>query len=119
MSTSADEPVLPRLPDDALVLMAGAAASGKSTVAARFAEGVVATDEFRRLLGESERDISVSDEAFDMVAEVVDTRMRRGLFTVVDSTALERLVRWGAVSDGLRTWAAGDTREKAIRDALK
>ena len=93
MSTSADEPVLPRLPDDALVLMAGAAASGKSTVAARLAEGVVATDEFRRLLGESERDISVSDEAFDMVAEVVDTRMRRGLFTVVDSTALDEQQR--------------------------
>lgn len=87
---------LPRLPDDALVLMVGAAASGKSTIAAQFSEGVVATDEFRRLLGESERDIRVSAEAFDMVAAVVDARLGRGLFTVVDSTALDagQRTRW-------------------------
>lgn len=83
----------PTFEPDSLVLLVGAAGSGKSTWAATFDNGVVSTDACRALVGENQRDIRASDAAFDIVATAVANRLERGLFTLVDSTGLDRVQR--------------------------
>ncbi len=92
----------PSFPHDALVLLVGAAGSGKSTWASAFDNGVVSTDGARALCGENQRDIRASDDAFTIVGEIVERRLARGLFTLVDSTGLEVVQRRRWVDSALR-----------------
>ncbi len=89
-------PVTPTFEPDALVLVVGAAGSGKSTWASSFDNGVVSTDACRALVGENQRDMRASAAAFELVAAAVASRLGRGLFTLVDSTGLdiEQRERW-------------------------
>lgn len=74
-----------------LVVLVGPSGSGKSTwAAASFdPDQIVSTDRLRAMLGEGEFDQRASSDAFAMVNEFVRRRLRRGLTTVVDSTALD------------------------------
>lgn len=94
------EPVLaPRrtigVPADALVLLIGAAGSGKSTFARRhFPDGaVVSSDRFRGLLAGDEADQRVTDAAFELLHQAVGQRLEAGLLTVIDATNADRLGR--------------------------
>ncbi len=94
------EPVLaPRgtigVPADALVLLIGAAGSGKSTFARRhFPDGaVLSSDRFRGLLAGDESDQRVTDAAFDLLHQAVGDRLEAGLLTVIDATNADRLSR--------------------------
>ncbi len=80
-----------RLPDPCLVVLVGVSGSGKSTWAARhFAPAqVVASDALRAVVGLHERDQRASKDAFAVLDQIVDARLRRGLTTVVDTTGLE------------------------------
>jgi F420-dependent oxidoreductase-like protein len=80
-----------RLPTAALVVLVGPGASGKSTWAAEwFRPGqVVSADAMRALVGEGEHDQRAGTDAFDVLALVVDRRLKRRLLTVVDTLALE------------------------------
>ncbi|MGH9246859.1 MAG: TIGR03560 family F420-dependent LLM class oxidoreductase [Acidimicrobiales bacterium] len=80
-----------RLPDPCLVVLVGPAASGKSTWAGGWfrPEQIVSSDRLRALVGTGEKDQRASKAAFEVLDLVVDHRLRRGLTTVVDSTALE------------------------------
>ncbi len=75
----------------ALVVLIGAAGSGKSTWArANFAESeVVSTDAMRALVGEDEGDQRANRDMFAIFDSVVEARVKRHLTTVIDSTALE------------------------------
>ena len=79
-----------RIPHRALVVLVGPVASGKSTWAERWFGGqVVSSDAMRAIVGEGEHDQRASKDAFAVLEDVLDRRLRRGLLTVVDSLALD------------------------------
>jgi alkanesulfonate monooxygenase SsuD/methylene tetrahydromethanopterin reductase-like flavin-dependent oxidoreductase (luciferase family)/predicted kinase len=91
-----------RLPDPCLVVLVGASGSGKSRWAGRhFAPAqVVSSDALRAVVGRHERDQRASKDAFAVLEQIMDARLRRGLTTVVDTTGLEaeRRVAWLAMA---------------------
>ncbi|HEX6254411.1 MAG TPA: TIGR03560 family F420-dependent LLM class oxidoreductase [Euzebyales bacterium] len=80
-----------RLPSDALVVLVGPSGSGKSWWARRQFEPaqVVSSDRLRALVGEGAHDQRAGGDAFALLDDIVDRRLRRGLLTVVDSLALD------------------------------
>ncbi len=117
------------LPDPALVVLVGAAGSGKSTWALeryRRAE-VVSSDELRGVVGSGPADLDASADAFDLLERIVAARLSRGLSTVVDTLGLDadRRIAWrdAARAAGLPAAAVlldtpGDEcrRRNALRD---
>lgn len=81
-----------RIPKNALLVLVGASGSGKSTLAEKWFPGcVISSDECRRKLA---GDIpsaplqAYSDGAFILFKSWIQARLRHGLLTVADSTAL-------------------------------
>ncbi|HEX4473090.1 MAG TPA: LLM class flavin-dependent oxidoreductase, partial [Nocardioides sp.] len=86
------------VPDPALVVLMGAAASGKSTWASgryRRVE-VVSSDDLRGVVGSGPADLDASGDAFDLLERIVAARLSRGLTTVVDTLGLDadRRLAW-------------------------
>ena len=79
-------------PEQCLVLLVGASGSGKSTFAARhfLATEVVSSDVCRGLVSDDPLDQAVSTDAFELLHKMLELRLRRGRFTVVDATNLRR-----------------------------
>jgi alkanesulfonate monooxygenase SsuD/methylene tetrahydromethanopterin reductase-like flavin-dependent oxidoreductase (luciferase family)/predicted kinase len=80
------------------VILVGPGASGKSTWAgANFApEVIVSSDRLRSVVGWGEDDIEATVDAFDLLEEIVQRRLARGLSTVIDTLGLnaEHRQRW-------------------------
>lgn len=85
------------LPDPALVVLAGAAGSGKSTWAAHRYRPVeiVSSDHLRGIVGSGPADLDATVEAFALLDRIVEARTRRSLTTVVDTLGLESERRAG------------------------
>src|SRR4051795_2108280 len=86
------------VPDPAVVVLIGAAGSGKSTWALdryRRAE-VVSSDDLRGIVGSGPADLDASADAFDLLDRIVAARLSRGLTTVVDTLGLDtdRRIAW-------------------------
>jgi protein phosphatase len=83
------------LPADALVLLVGIAASGKSTFAARhFAPTeVLSSDGLRAIITDDPSAQGATDDAFDLLHRILAMRLRRGRLTVVDATNVEDWAR--------------------------
>jgi protein phosphatase len=81
---------IPVIPANALVLLIGASASGKSSWARRWflPTQVVSSDRCRALVCDDEANQSVNREAFAVFYEIVGRRLELGRLTVADSTAL-------------------------------
>ena len=94
------------VPEPCLVVLVGAAGSGKSTFAARhFAvDEVLASDAFRARLGRGEADQGVSRRAFGVLHVAVERRLAAGRTTVVDATNVRPEARRALVR---RAGAAG------------
>ena len=88
--------------DPALVLLVGAAGSGKSTwAAARYRDAeVVSSDALRAVVGSGTADLDASEDAFRLLDQIVAGRARRGLTVVVDTLGLdpERRASWAALA---------------------
>ena len=86
------EPRTIRIPRDALVVLCGPAASGKSTFARRYftETQIVSSDRCRALVFDDETDQSVSGHAFELLYFIVEKRLRLARLTVADATALTR-----------------------------
>ncbi|MGH9120159.1 MAG: TIGR03560 family F420-dependent LLM class oxidoreductase [Acidimicrobiales bacterium] len=80
-----------RLPAPSLVVLVGPGASGKSTWAATWfrPSQVVSADAIRAMVGEGEHDQRASKDAFAVLENVIERRLRRHLLTVVDTLALD------------------------------
>lgn len=94
----------PSLPDPAVVVLAGASGSGKSTWAqARYrAVEIVSSDALRGVVGSGPGDLSASAEAFDLLERIVDGRISRGLSTIIDTLGLDTELRTSYVARARR-----------------
>ena len=83
------------LPADAVVLLIGIAASGKSTFASRhFAPTeVLSSDALRAMITDDSSHQGATDDAFDLLHRILAMRLRRGRLTVVDATNVEDWAR--------------------------
>ena len=84
-----------RIPADALVLLIGVAASGKSTFARRhFADTeVLSSDAMRAMIADDPGAQGATDDAFDLLHRILAMRLQRGRLTVVDATNVEDWAR--------------------------
>jgi predicted kinase len=78
------------IPDGSLLLLVGAAGSGKSTWArARFRSSqVVSSDDLRAMVSDDAADQDATRDAFAILHVIAKARVRRGLLTVIDATNL-------------------------------
>jgi protein phosphatase len=83
------------LPADALVLLIGIAASGKSTFARRWfaPTEVLSSDQLRAMITDDASAQGATDDAFDLLHRILAMRLRRGRLTVVDATNVEAWAR--------------------------
>jgi F420-dependent oxidoreductase-like protein len=91
-----------RLPTACLVVLIGPSGAGKSTWAAeQFRPShIVSTDALRALVGEGEHDQRAGTDAFALLDDILERRLRRRLVTVIDSLGLDesRRQRWLAAA---------------------
>jgi len=85
------EEAAPVWPGPALVVLAGAAGSGKSTWAAQryLSSEIVSSDALRAAVGSGPYDLDASEDAFALLDQIVVARLGRGLTTVVDTLGLD------------------------------
>jgi predicted kinase len=83
------------VPADALILLVGIAASGKSTFArAHFLPTeILSSDGLRAMITDDPTAQGATDDAFDLLHRVLAMRLRRGRLTVVDATNVEAWAR--------------------------
>ena len=81
-----------QLPDPAVVVLAGAAGSGKSHWASTHYRPVeiVASDTLRGIVGSGPADLEATTEAFALLDQIVAARTQRRLTTVIDTLGLDR-----------------------------
>ncbi|MDQ6885044.1 MAG: AAA family ATPase [Candidatus Dormibacteraeota bacterium] len=84
----ATEPLTLSLPSDAVVILIGAAGSGKSTFVARHfpADSIVSADRIRADLGGQGAGQERNEDVFARVHQLVEERAAAGLLTVIDAT---------------------------------
>jgi predicted kinase len=92
------------VPDDALVLLIGIAASGKSTFAARhfLPTEVLSSDALRAMITDDPHAQAATEDAFDLLHRLLAMRLRRGRRTVVDATNVEGWARAELISPARR-----------------
>lgn len=80
------------IPELCLVVLIGASGSGKSTFGKKhfLPTEIVSSDYCRGILADDENDQSATEDAFELLHEIVRLRLKRGRLTVVDATNLER-----------------------------
>jgi protein phosphatase len=83
------------LPRDAMVVLIGVAASGKSTFGRRhFAPTeILSSDELRARITDDPHAQAATDDAFELLHQILGMRLRRGRLTVVDATNVESWAR--------------------------
>lgn len=92
------------IPDPALVVLVGAAGSGKSTWAEQhyLPREIVSSDQLRAVVGSGEHDLDASEDAFALLERIVAARAGRRLTTVVDTLGLSPDRRRGYLADARR-----------------
>lgn len=88
-------PLVLTLPQPCLVVLVGAAGSGKTTLARRlFApDQVLSSDGYRGLVAGDEADQTVTRVAFRLLHRDLERRLAAGLTTVVDATSVTSFAR--------------------------
>lgn len=94
-ATLNSERTILQLPQPTLVVLCGVSGGGKSSFAARNfpPTWTVSSDQLRGLICDDQRSLESSADAFKLLFQLVETRLRFGRTTIVDSTALDRKTR--------------------------
>jgi len=76
-------------------VLVGVAGAGKSTWARQWFEAaaIVSADDLRAVVGRHRHDLRATKDATEVLELIVTKRLRRGLLTIIDSTALDPAVR--------------------------
>jgi protein phosphatase len=76
------------IPERALIMLVGVSGSGKSTFAKQHFRPteIVSSDNYRAVVADDENDQQATKDAFELVHQVVEKRLKRGLLTVIDAT---------------------------------
>lgn len=87
--------MLLKIPERSLVLLIGAAGSGKSTFARKHFKTteIVSSDALRGIVSDDEGDQSASADAFQLLRTITLMRLRRGRLTVIDATGVQPAAR--------------------------
>jgi protein phosphatase len=87
--------VILTIPEHSLVILIGAAGSGKSTFARKHFKSteIVSSDALRAIVSDDEGDQSASADAFQLLRLITAKRLRRGRLTVIDATNVQRKSR--------------------------
>lgn len=95
------------IPERGLVLLIGAAGSGKSTFARKHfnATEIVSSDALRAAVSDDESDQSASADAFELLRSIATKRLSRGRLTVIDATNVQRTARRSLVALAARNSA--------------
>ncbi|MFE1271249.1 AAA family ATPase [Streptomyces sp. NPDC058758] len=97
------QPLDTTIPDPAVVVLIGAAGSGKSTFASTWKPSqVLELDAFRAMVSDSAGDQGATADAVAALRTVLEARLARKKTTVIDSTNCERAVRAGLVQAARR-----------------
>ncbi|MER8233177.1 AAA family ATPase [Streptomyces sp. NPDC094049] len=100
--TATLQPLDMTIPDPALIVLIGAAGSGKSTFASTWAPSqVLELDAFRAMVSEA-GDQAATADAVAALRTVLEARLARKRTTVIDATNVERAVRAGLVQAARR-----------------
>ncbi|MEU5902311.1 ATP-binding protein [Streptomyces venezuelae] len=92
------QPLETTIPDPALIVLIGAAGSGKSTWASTWpATQVLELDQFRAMVSDEAGDQSATLSAANVMHTVLEARLARKRTTVIDATNTEERVRAGLV----------------------
>jgi len=93
------------IPSRGLVLLIGAAGSGKSTFARRHFKSteIVSSDALRAAVSDDESDQSASGDAFQLLRLIATKRFRRGKLTVIDATNVQAQARKDLLAMGPAT----------------
>jgi len=99
--------VLLTIPERSLVLLIGAAGSGKSTFARKHFKSteIVSSDALRAMVSDDEADQSASGDAFHLLRLIAMKRLRRGRLTVIDATNVQRPARKSLLAIAAQTSA--------------
>ena len=83
------------IPEPGLVLLIGAAGSGKSTFARTHFKNteIASSDALRAAVSDDESDQSASRDAFQLLRLIAAKRLRRGKLTVIDATNVQPKAR--------------------------
>ncbi|MFC9734281.1 AAA family ATPase [Streptomyces roseolus] len=91
------------IPDPALVVLIGAAGSGKSTFASTWPPSqVLELDHFRAMVSDEAGDQAATADAVAALRTVLEARLARKRTTILDATHVERTVRAGLVQAARR-----------------
>ena len=80
-----------KISGDGLVFTVGCSGSGKSTFCRRYFQSsqIISSDQCRKWVSDREDNQQASQDAFSLMYEIVEKRLRRGLLTVLDATHLD------------------------------
>ncbi|MFJ5787914.1 AAA family ATPase [Streptomyces hydrogenans] len=97
------QPLDTTIPDPALIVLIGAAGSGKSTFAATWNPSqVLELDHFRAMISDEAGDQAATADAVAALRTVLEARLARKKTTILDATHVERVVRAGLVQAARR-----------------
>ncbi|MCK7558371.1 polynucleotide kinase-phosphatase [Chitinophaga sedimenti] len=90
------------IPEVALVLLAGASSSGKSTFARKHfkATEIVSSDACRAMLCDDENNLAITTDAFELCRFIAAKRLKNNMLTVIDATNVseEDRAKWVALA---------------------
>lgn len=79
------------IPEFCLVAMVGASSAGKSSFAKKYFKPteVLSSDFFRAMICDDENEQSISSDAFDLLYNALNKRLKNNKLTVVDATSVQ------------------------------